>query len=237
MTEPAQKVSVLVTSLNSPTLSRCLTALERYTGDIYELVIVADEPTPEHWRLLKRWAAKGATLLVNSTRVGSEVATNQGIAVSRGNYIALVTSDVFVERGWLAPLIAALDKHPGFGWVASSAEENGAQIPFLGGCSLFSRKMLKEIGVFDEVYLDGDGFSDDDFYHRALKAGYRPCGVKESFVRHPHPRSTVGPSPPDAYLKNQKLLYERHGVIGTHWDELPVYSVATDGVDVRFGHS
>lgn len=234
--EPKQKISVLVTTLNSSTLPKCLSALEQNTDDIYELIIVADEPTKEHWRILRRWADKGATLLVNPERLGSEVATNQGFRIARGNYVALVTSDVYVERGWLPPLVAALDKHPEFGWVACRAEEAGKEIDFLGGCSLFSRDLFDKIGLFDEAFSSGYGFSDDEFYHRALRFGFRPCSVREAFVKHPHGASTVGKrtTVADDFKKNQHLLYQKLGVAGTHWDELPVYSLGSDSLSMKF---
>ncbi|MDP2660642.1 MAG: glycosyltransferase family A protein [Dehalococcoidia bacterium] len=230
-------ISVIITSLNSGTLPKCLGALEKNTDDIYELIIVADEPTKEHWRILRRWADRGASLVVNCARVGSEVATNQGIAVSRGDLIVFLASDCYVTKGWLSPMVAALDKHPEFGWVAAQGEEHGIPVPFSASCSLFTRDLFKKIGMFDEAFTPGYGFSDDDFYHRAMKEGFRPHGIKESWVNHPHPSSTAGPATdhPEGWIRNQKLLFQRHGVVGTHWNEIPVYSVSSGSVDIKFG--
>ncbi len=61
----------------------------------------------------------GATVIRNPENRGFCAANNQGIAASRGEFIALLNNDAEAEPGWLAALREACSRRPDFGMAAS----------------------------------------------------------------------------------------------------------------------
>lgn len=73
----------------------------------------------------------------------------------------------------------------GFAWDLA-ARKCGNAVPtdrLVGFCMLFERRVLNDIGLFDEQFGIGC-FEDDDFCRRALGAGYQAIIVQDAFVHH-----------------------------------------------------
>ena len=75
----------------------------------------------------------------NSLNVGFSAGVDVGALHARGEFLLLLNSDVFVEPGWLPPLLAALDRSPSLAGVSpvllnidGSVQEAGSLL-FAGG--------------------------------------------------------------------------------------------------------
>lgn len=98
-------VSVVLVTWNSAAwLRRCLEGIRQQTHPDIELIVVDNASTDDSLSLVGE-----ATIIRNTTNRGFSAAVNQAIAVARGEFVQLVNPDCFLERDYVARLIAAFD--------------------------------------------------------------------------------------------------------------------------------
>lgn len=104
----APRVSVVVVAWRAAPLALdCLAALARSAPHTpYEVLIVANEPTPALSRVLAEQVA-GARVLSSEANLGFGGAVNLAARHARGEYLGLVNDDALVEPGWLDALVEA----------------------------------------------------------------------------------------------------------------------------------
>lgn len=218
------EVSIIIPTLNTPELDECVKRIKEHTPPIYELIIVADIPTPDFMEVLNRAKADGAKILINDRKTSPEIAWNRGVRESIGEYIVFMNSDTLVLPGWLEPLLDAIKLHPEFGWVAAGIE--GLDMAnFI--CGLVPRKVFDQVGPFEEAF---QFVNDQDYYFRMIDAGYNPHGVAKSKVVH-HPGSTTfkavhGDRLQEAFAEHYQKLVEKWGqraATPLNWTTVPVY--------------
>lgn len=109
------KVSAVVPTLgDGPTLRRCLHALRREEvgGEPVEVVLVR-QGRLHHGRTLDPETEELCHQVITVERnLGFAGATNLGIAVARGRFVATVNDDLEVTPGWVQTLAAALEAEP-----------------------------------------------------------------------------------------------------------------------------
>lgn len=113
------------------------TTLERllaHTEPVYELVVV-DDASPDGAGARLAESVRGARLLRNERNLGFGPAVMQAAGLARGRLLLLLNSDVFVEPGWLGPLLSALQL-PGAGAVSPLLLEPDGRVQE-SGCLLF----------------------------------------------------------------------------------------------------
>ncbi len=97
-------VSIVIVTYNTgEVLGQTLQALLENTEPCYELIVVdngSDDGTPA---LLQE--VESATIVLNARNHGFGVANNQGAAIARGLCVFFMNPDVFVNAGWLPPLL------------------------------------------------------------------------------------------------------------------------------------
>lgn len=112
-------VSVTVVNWNGQRyLAQCLASLFAQTYPCYEIILVDNGSTDGS----AEWARQqfpDLRLVQNDGNLGFAVANNQGIAVSRGAYVALLNNDAWVEPEWLDTVVAAIEQDERIGMVAS----------------------------------------------------------------------------------------------------------------------
>ena len=110
-------VSIIVVNWNRKELLRaCLHSLARQTGVDSEIIVVDNGSTDGSADLA---SACGARVIRNSENRGFCAANNQGIAASRGEFIALLNNDAEAEPGWLSALLRVCSSRPDVGMAAS----------------------------------------------------------------------------------------------------------------------
>jgi len=112
-------VSVVIPNWNGAEhLPDCLEGLRRQTWRDFEVIVVDNASSDDSLALLAREYGEVQVLALAENR-GFAGACNAGIAVARGQYIALLNNDTEADPHWLAEVVAAFERHPRAGMVAS----------------------------------------------------------------------------------------------------------------------
>jgi GT2 family glycosyltransferase len=110
-------ISVVIVNWNRRNLlTACLQSLRRQTFAPFETIVVDNGSTDGSPDAAHEF---GARLICNQTNLGFCAANNQGIAMARGEYVALLNNDAEAEPGWLAALHRACSQSPDIGMAAS----------------------------------------------------------------------------------------------------------------------
>lgn len=121
------ELSIIVVSYNTRALlARCLTSLAAAAHETGQEIIVVDNASGDGSAEMVRRDFPGVRCIANAANVGFARAVNQGIRVSRGEWLVLVNSDAEVFPGSLDALVAFLRAQPTVGAV-------GPQIRFPDG--------------------------------------------------------------------------------------------------------
>ncbi len=195
----------------------------------YEVIVVTDKPSRETAEYLDAhaWESGGdIQTWTNDEYVGTEKALNQGLKMAKGNYLMFLMTDVRLFPGALLALRNALRERPLMGWAALPCKQTG----FLAGCSMWTRGAFEKVGMWDEAFVSGGGFSDDDYLRRMWRAGYAPAVVRVpgKLVEHVTSESgsaaLLGPEEKTKRFEQNKALFEKKwGATGTNWDLMANY--------------
>jgi GT2 family glycosyltransferase len=109
-----------------------LRAVADHTDACYE-VIVVDNASPDGTGRRLTETVAGATIIDNEVNVGFGAGANQGALRAVGRHLFFLNSDAFVRRGWLPPLLAALDRDPGVGAAVSCLVDPDGTLQEAGG--------------------------------------------------------------------------------------------------------
>lgn len=116
---------------------QCIESVYDYTHRDFELIVVDNGSGPE----VGEWAAelqkrRGNVVYVrNDQNEGYAFGVNQGLAVTRGEYVVLLNNDVVVTPGWLSRQLALLALDPKMGLVGprtncSAGFQQVDQVPY-----------------------------------------------------------------------------------------------------------
>ncbi len=112
-------VSVVVPNWNGAVhLPDCLESLRRQTWRDFEVIVVDNASSDDSLALLARDYPEVRVLALAENR-GFAGACNVGIEAARGAFIALLNNDTEADPHWLAEVVAAFERHPRAGMVAS----------------------------------------------------------------------------------------------------------------------
>lgn len=111
-------ISVIVVNWNRKDLLRaCLNSLQQQAGAAFEVILVDNGSTDGSPDMAEREFE--AKVIRNRENRGFCAANNQGIAVARGEFIALLNNDAEAGPGWLAALLRACASASDVGMAAS----------------------------------------------------------------------------------------------------------------------
>lgn len=148
---------------------------------------------------------------------------NEGVALARGDLIALSCIEVLHEEPVLAQMAAELERLGPDGYVLAAAwcpdssqwhchtsgRASGApEMPAGFGrafCGMLHRSLYERAGGFDEDYRDGAGYEDIDFAYRLQAAGAKPKIRDDLVVIHPKAGARIRWGA-EKFARNEALL-------------------------------
>jgi O-antigen biosynthesis protein len=149
----APQVSVILVLYGRSDLAlRAITDLVANTPPCFELIIVDNASPDDSWSRVCAYL-DGATLIQNSKNVGFGSAVNVGALAARGKYLLLLNSDVFVEPGWLPPLIETLESSPHLAAVGPLLRNIDGTVQEAGSM-VFSGGEAQTVAIGDSMALD-----------------------------------------------------------------------------------
>jgi GT2 family glycosyltransferase len=108
--------SVIIVSWNAKNyLSECLQSLNEYTFTYNTEIIVVDNASTDGSPSMVQKEFPHVNLIINEYNYGFAKGNNIGINQSKGTYLFLINSDVFVKDGCIEKMIAYMDVHPDIG--------------------------------------------------------------------------------------------------------------------------
>nr|BDT30077.1 glycosyltransferase [Bacteriovorax sp. HI3] len=103
-------ISVIVPAYNAQkTIHKCISSLVNadYDKKSYEIIVVDNNSTDKTAEIIKSFPE---VTYVKETTQGRSYARNTGARIAKGELLAFIDSDVFIEAGWLKHLSAGFSK-------------------------------------------------------------------------------------------------------------------------------
>jgi len=94
-------------------------------GLSHEIILVDDGSTDG----TREWLAglgEPFRVILNERNLGYGAATNRGVAIARGDILALLNNDLILRPGWIRPMLAALRFHGGRAGLVGNVQVNAA---------------------------------------------------------------------------------------------------------------
>lgn len=112
------KLSIIIPSFNTAKMTRaCIQQVKDVFGSLAYEIIVIDNNSQDNTTALLYKNFPEITLIINKKNRGFAQAVNQGILKSQGEYVLLLNTDAFVNKGLLKAL-RYLDLNPGVGLLS-----------------------------------------------------------------------------------------------------------------------
>lgn len=228
-------VSVVMANWNGLRhVQRCLDAVFAQTYPEVEVVVVDNGSTDGSREVIQR-AYPRVRLVENPANLGYDIAYNQAIRASRGDYALVLSTDVFLDRDFVRVAAARMADQDGVGTVAGRVYRDGTQdlmnvgvylrkrlslvnsenvdreefvFGSTGAVALHRRAMLEDVRVLDE-YFDESYFAyqeDIDLAWRAQLRGWTCLYVPDAVAWH------VGSASVDGKIRliDKPAFFQRH---------------------------
>lgn len=110
------KLSVIIVNYNVEYfLDQCLSSVKKAMEDIDGEVFVVDNDSIDGSNDMVKEKYPDVKLIANKKNVGFSTANNQGIKLSKGEYVLLLNPDTVVEHNTFEKIITFMDAHPDAG--------------------------------------------------------------------------------------------------------------------------
>lgn len=108
------KASVIIPNLNGAGWLRdSIESIWAQTEQDFELIVIDNGSTDESLEIARSYCGNSRYHLIeNSENTGFSHAVNQGIAMAKGEYMALFNNDAFAEPNWLEELLKTAESDP-----------------------------------------------------------------------------------------------------------------------------
>jgi len=190
---------------------KCVNSIFLNTEFPYRIVLIdngSTEPTKSYLKSISAEYPDKIKLIANKENLGNTTAGVQGMKYSDAEYVCILDNDTFVCKGWLSEMIKVAELSDTIGIVnpncnsfglhktegqsledfskellsknAGKYVEIGAAVGF---CYLVKRKVINEIGCWDERFSPGY-FEDTEYAMRAKKYGYKSVIASGAYIYH-----------------------------------------------------
>ena len=204
-------------------LKKCLFSLfqQTYPKERYEIIVADDSTTDKTKRFVDSLSVSSprVTYVKSGGKSGTTHTMNVGVREARGEIIFFISDDCTADREWINEIIKIYEKHPEIDGAGGRIYSDPTQpknfiikymealkiipftqliisdkMPFLGGITAYRKKIISDLGGFDEnIKFVGDDYN---FYKSFRERGYKFAYVPTAIVYH-HQRENVIP-----YLKH-----------------------------------
>ena len=187
-----------------PMTYKCIKLAREKTKIDYELVIV--ETCSEYFK------GYCDVHIYEKNRTTPTISCNRGLRAARGEFVVLLTNDVYVEEGWLERLYECFEKHSdcGASTLASTQFNHSIENKIEEGnwfsVAMLPKKLLDRLGYMDEEFTGV--FDDTDLLMRMYKLGYKMYRNFNCVVEHLI-RATRGDDT-ENFIKNRILYNKKH---------------------------
>ncbi len=203
---------IIILTLNQPDVLRpCVESVLKHTKIPSHLIIVNNgggENIRDYCAALTPTEYVTFKFYDFPENIGFVRGNNKAAEDGDSHYVCLLNNDCIVTPGWLERMIDLAEKNPRFAAVnpqcntlitqkaaeSFSLEERSRYFEqfkgnyyvlgsAIGFCMLVPRRIIKEIGLFNEE-IDTAYFEDSDFSYRAREAGYECVVAADAYVYH-----------------------------------------------------
>ena len=208
---------------------------QNFPKNDYEIIYVDNNSSDNSYFIAKEYEKRFRYFRVisNDTNLGFAGGNNVGIRAAKGKYVALFNQDAIADRNWLRELVKIMEKddsvgvvggkiyyyksndiyfgggkiyYGGFCWVWALNDKEG-ECDYVSGCAMLIRKkVLDEVGLFDEDFFMY--YEEADLCTRIRKAGYKVYYTPKAIVWHNVPKKSRRPSRIITYyMSRNRVLY------------------------------
>ncbi|MBQ3194486.1 MAG: glycosyltransferase [Oscillospiraceae bacterium] len=170
-------ISVIVPVYNVERyLARCVDSILAQTYENLQIILVDDGATDASGNICDEYAAKDSRItVIHKKNGGLSSARNAGIEAARGEYLAFVDSDDWIEPEMYACLLALLKKYDAELVCAGRYDVNGTTGEKKNGLCPREEACISGEEMVGKIFLwDGcDSSACDKLYHRSLFETFR----------------------------------------------------------------
>jgi GT2 family glycosyltransferase len=204
--------SIIIPSCNRPVqLNNCLDSLTRldFPKSQFEVVVVDDGSASSMESVIESYRSLINITLITQKNAGPGIARNNGVANSRGRFIAFTDDDCKPDRGWLTRLSSQLQKFPDIacgGHISNGLDDNIYSVAsqllvdylytyynretehsqfYTSNNMAMARDVFNAVGGFDRNYPGLCG-EDRELCDHLRHCGYGWTYVPEAIVYHYH---------------------------------------------------
>ncbi len=233
------KCDIIVLTWNQKSLIKdFVKSLLKNTFTPSRLIIIdnaSKDGTQEYLRSVKGNGNVKIEVVFNKENLGYVGGMNQGLEMSKAEYVCLMNNDVLMTKGWLSKMIRIAESYPQIGIVnpqsnnfgvfppknmdidrfAQTLEKYGTDfVEFntcIGFCMLIKREVIEKIGFLSTEFAP-IFFEDTDFSMRAKEAGYLCVGALAAYVwHHEHKAVSKMKEKEEIFRRNRKKFEKKWG--------------------------
>ncbi|MFH1782725.1 MAG: glycosyltransferase family 2 protein [Candidatus Omnitrophota bacterium] len=214
------KCDIVIPVWNKKQLTkRCVDHILSNTIFPYTVLLIDNASKDDTRKYLEKTASDNPDrikLIVNKENLGNTTAGVQGMTYGDAEYVCILDNDTIVCKDWLVEMVKVAEASDDIGIVNPSSntfglrkkkmesledftgrlvrENSGKFVEIgtaVGFCYLVKRKLINEIGVWDERFSPGY-FEDTEYSMRAKQKGYKSVMALGSYVYHEEHASFKG---------------------------------------------
>lgn len=197
-------LSIIIVNYNNLAfLDECISSIYKTTKNLRFEIILIDNGSVDNSAELAAKKYTDIIVIKNYKNVGFSAANNRGLKIAKGSYVLFLNTDTVVKDGAIEKMVRFMVEHPDAGAVGpkltninrTPQAQGGifgqrfwlSKVPkkvkfVIGACFLTSRKIMDQIGGFDENFFFSN--EDLDLCLRIRKAGFNIYFLPDAEVVH-----------------------------------------------------